>query len=79
MPEKSDKIQKLFHFKLEDVMWENRIKSINELSEKTKISRYALTSLKNGKSTRLDLSTIYTLCTKLDCEIDDLIEIRKER
>lgn len=70
-------IQKLFHFKLEDVMWENRIKSINELSEKTKISRYALTSFKNGKSKRLDLATIYTLCVNLDCEIDDLIEIKK--
>ncbi|MGM7719409.1 helix-turn-helix domain-containing protein [Metabacillus sp. Hm71] len=70
-------VQDLFHFKLEDVMWEKRIKSINELSEKTKISRYALTSFKKGQSTRLDLSTIYTLCTELGCEINDLIEIKK--
>lgn len=69
--------QAFFLFKLEDLMWQNRIKSINELSEKTNISRSALTALKKGESKMLHLSTVYTLCKEFNCGIDDLIELKK--
>lgn len=69
--------QNLFRFKLEDLMWENRIKSINELSEKTNISRSALTALKNGDAKMLHLSTLYTLCKHFNCGINDLVELKK--
>ena len=70
--------QKHFRFKLEDLMWEKRIASINQLSEKTNISRSALASFKKGEAKMLHLSTIYALCKELDCGIDDLIEIKRE-
>ncbi len=70
--------QDFFIFKLEDLMWKNRIKSINELSEQTKISRNSLTAIKNGTPKMLHLPTIYTLCRRLNCGIDDLIEIKRE-
>lgn len=69
--------EEYFEFNLEDLMWKNRIKSINQLSEKTKISRPTLTALKNGKSKVIHLSTIYTLCKEFNCGIDDLIQIKK--
>lgn len=70
--------QTLFRFKLEDLMWENRVRSINELSEKTNISRSALTALKKGEAKMLHLSTVYTLCKEFNCGIDDLIEVKKK-
>ena len=71
--------QKFFRFHLEELMWGARIKTISELSERTKISRQTLTSMKNGNIKRLHLSTVYTLCTFFDCGIDDLIEIKSRQ
>ncbi|MBS4173499.1 helix-turn-helix transcriptional regulator [Bacillus sp. FJAT-49736] len=67
-----------FIFKLEDLMWKNRIKSINELSEQTKISRSSLTAMKKGTTRMLHLPTVYTLCRKFNCGIDDLVQVNKE-
>lgn len=59
---------------LEEMMWKNRIKSISELSEMTKISRPTLTRLVKGESERLDLVTLSTLCKILDCEVSDILK-----
>lgn len=59
---------------LEEMMWRKRIKSINELSELTKISRPTLTRLLKCQSERLDLSTLSVLCEVLDCEISDILK-----
>jgi DNA-binding Xre family transcriptional regulator len=64
-------------FNLEDLMWKNRIKSINELSDLTNISRPTLTAWKNGQVARIQLSTLHTLCHTLKCDINDLIYLDK--
>lgn len=58
---------------LEDVMWEKRIKSVNELSRRTGISRPTLVRLINGESESIHLSTISTLCKELGCKVSDLL------
>jgi putative transcriptional regulator len=70
--------EKYFKFKLEDLMWEHRIKSIKQLSEKTKISRKSLAALKSGNVKVIHLSTVFTLCQFFNCGIDDLIQIVRE-
>lgn len=79
MPAKTEEFhpENYFQFNLEDLMWEHRVKSINELSEKTKISRPTLTAMKKGTLRMISLSTIYTLCKEFGCGIDDLIQLKK--
>lgn len=64
--------------RLEDLMWENRIKSINQLSEKTGITRNTLTKLKNNDSKGVNFETIATLCKFFNCNINDLLQVENE-
>jgi|GEM_PF-5866516 len=70
--------QQHFEFGLEDLMWKSRIKSIRELSKRTSISASALRAMKNGESKIIHLSNLFALCKEFDCEIDDLIKLKKE-
>lgn len=63
---------------LRDLMWENRIASINQLSIATKISRQTLHRLDNGEASGIQLETMEKLCDFFKCEITDLFEIKKE-
>jgi len=65
--------------RLEDLMWENRVKSINKLSEQTGISRPSLTRMKNNESRGVNFETVETLCQFFDCDINDFLYIEKER
>ena len=62
---------------LRDLMWENRIASINQLSKQTEISRDTLTRLDKGQSVGINLETLETLCDFFKCEITDLFTIEK--
>jgi putative transcriptional regulator len=64
--------------RLEDLMWENRIKSINQLSELTGITRNTLTKLKNNDSKGVNFETIETLCKFFNCSINDLFQLERE-
>lgn len=63
--------------KLEDLMWDNRIKSINQLSEITGITRNTLTRLKNNECKGINFDTIETLCKFFNCDLDEILKIEK--
>jgi putative transcriptional regulator len=60
--------------KLHIQMGNNKIKSINQLSELTGISRASLTRIYNDTATGVELATLNTLCVKLGCTLSDLLE-----
>lgn len=62
---------------LRDLMWKNRIASINQLSIATEISRQTLHRLDNGEAAGIQLETLEKLCDFFKCEITDLFEIQK--
>lgn len=64
--------------RLEDLMWEKRVKSINSLSTATEISRQTLHRIYNNESDGIRLETIEKLCNYLDCEIEELLVIEKK-
>lgn len=63
--------------KLEDLMWNKRVKSINELSEKTGLARPTLHKLQKNESSMISFSTIETLCNYLKCGLDELLELEE--
>jgi len=50
--------------------------SLNELSEKTGLDKYALSRLKNGRTRVINFSMLESLCEVLECTTNDLIEYR---
>lgn len=78
MEKKKRVINHNIKIQLEDLMWQNRIKSINQLSEITKISRETLSRLKKNEAIGINLDTLETLCEHLNCEITDLL-VRKQK
>lgn len=65
-------------FNLENVMWDKRVKSINQLSEMTGIGRPTLTAILKNTTQSVRLGTIITLCDHLDCDINDLLKYQKQ-
>lgn len=64
---------------LDNLMWEKRIKSISDLSFKSKVSRPTISSWKKGDVSRIELDVLEKLCDALDCEPEDLIKIEKTK
>lgn len=62
---------------LDNLMWEKRIKSITELSKKSKVSRPTIAKWKNNDVDRVELNVLEKLCDSLDCEIGDLLVLKK--
>lgn len=62
-----------FKFNLEEMMWQARFKSINQLSETSGISRPTLEAIQKNRSKQVHLRTLSKLCSVLDCNIDDLL------
>lgn len=58
---------------LEEMMWKRKIKSVNQLSKLTGLSRQTLTRLIKGEADRIGLDTLETLCNVLECDVTDLI------
>lgn len=58
---------------LSRVMGEKRIR-IQELSERTGLSRSTISMLYNEKAGRIDFKTLEKLCSALDCQPADLLE-----
>jgi putative transcriptional regulator len=63
--------------KLHEMMAKRKIKTIEQLHEKTGLSRKALSKAFHNKNKRMDLVALGKLCEALDCEIGELIVIKK--
>lgn len=59
-------------------MGEKRIKSINELSNLTGLSRPTLTRIYNDNSDRIEFRTIEILCNFFDCNVGDLLYLEDD-
>jgi putative transcriptional regulator len=62
---------------LQLMMARKKVKNVVELSELTGISRTVLYDLLNEYKRSVRLDTLVRICKALDCEIGDLIEIKK--
>ena len=63
--------------KLYEMMGKRNIRTIEELKTKTGLSRKAISTALNNKNHRMHTDTIAKLCMALDCEIGDLLVIKK--
>lgn len=57
-----------------DVMMARRKISLNELSERVKITPANLSILKTGKAKAIRFSTLETICRVLQCQPGDILE-----
>jgi putative transcriptional regulator len=64
---------------LHRLMGERKIRSINQLSKDTGITRTTLTRLYNEESTQLDFNTIGTLCEYFQCDLSELLFLEEEK
>lgn len=60
------------------MMGEHKIRSINQLSKETGITRQTLTRIYNEESNQLDFATIEKLCVFFDCDIADLLYLEEK-
>ena len=63
--------------RLDRVMADRKI-SLNELSEKVRISNVNLSNLKTGKVKAVRFSTLDAICSVLNCQPGDILEYRRE-
>ena len=61
-----------------DVMMAKRKMSLNELSSRVGITLANLSILKNNKAKAIRFSTLNAICQALDCNVEDIIEYRKD-
>lgn len=59
--------------RLSILMGEKRL-NIQDIHEKTGLSRNTITNLYHEKATRIDFNTIEKLCDLFDCTVCDLLE-----
>jgi putative transcriptional regulator len=62
----------VIHSKLSVLMGEQRY-SIQDVHDKTGLSRSTISNLYNDKATRIDYDTIYKLCMLFHCEVGNLL------
>ena len=62
-----------------DVMMAKRKMSLNELSNKVGITLANLSILKNNKAKAIRFSTLDAICKALDCNVEDIIEYKKDQ
>ena len=65
-----------FYFKLGDLLDKKKI-SKNKLSQDTETDYKVVTRYINGDLTRLDINILERLCNYLDCDIADIVELKK--
>ena len=58
-----------------DLLLVQRKMSLTELSEKVGITMANLSTLKRGKGKAIRFSTLLALCSALDCEPGDLLQL----
>ncbi len=60
-----------------DVIMAKRKMSLNELSEKTKITTTNLSILKTNKAKAIRFSTLEAICKSLNCQPSDILEYKE--
>ena len=65
-----------FYFKLGNLLDDRKI-SKNKLSQDTETDYKVVTRYINGDLTRLDINILERLCNYLDCDISDIVELKK--
>lgn len=73
---KKQKVENI-EINLHELMGRKKIRHISELSEATNISPTVLYDLSNGYKRSVRLDTLVRICKVLDCEIGDLVVIKK--
>ena len=68
---------KRVRIKLHELMGKHKIRSINQLSNDTGISRPTLTRLYDEKTKQLDFVTIGALCDHFNCDLGDLLVLEE--
>jgi putative transcriptional regulator len=63
--------------KLLEVMAKRNIRTIGEVSEKSGLSRKAVSAALNDQRHRMKSDTIARLCKALDCNIEELLVLKK--
>lgn len=63
------------HCTLSTLMGKHRL-SIQDVHEKTGLSRNTISNLYNDKASRIDYDTAAKLCELFDCNMNDLYEIK---
>ena len=63
--------------KLLEVMGKKEIRTIQEVHEKSGLSRKAISKIINKETKRISTDTIAKLCKALDCEIGELIVFKE--
>ncbi len=70
-------VAKKIEIRLLEMMARKNIRQIKELHEMTGLSRTIISDLLNGNKRSIRLETVEKLCKALECEIGDLIVIKK--
>ena len=60
-----------------DVMLAKRKMSVTELAEKVGITMADISILKNGKAKAIRFSTLEAVCTALECQPGDILELQR--
>jgi putative transcriptional regulator len=60
-----------------DVMLAKRKMSVTELAERVGITMANISILKNGKAKAIRFSTLEAVCTALDCQPGDILELQR--
>ncbi|MEK5139108.1 helix-turn-helix transcriptional regulator [Priestia sp. FSL W8-0001] len=68
---------KKVRIKLHELMGKHKIRSINQLSKETGISRPTLTRLYDEETKQLDFGTVGILCDFFGCDIGDLLVLEE--
>ena len=66
-----------FYFKLGNILDEKNI-SKNKLSQDTETDYKVITRYIDGDLTRLDINILERLCSYLECDISDIVELKKD-
>lgn len=63
--------------RLLEMMGRANVRTIKQLSEKTGLSRKAISAAVNNRSHRMHTDTIAKLCHALDCEVGELLKLKR--
>lgn len=66
------------HCMLSSLMGSKRY-SIQDVHDKTGLSRNTISNLYNDKASRIDYMTIAKLCELFDCQVEELLVVNDER
>jgi len=68
----------LLEIRLKELLEKKNV-SIEELIKETKLARSTVATLASGlQPVRVELTTIFKICTALDCTLDDMFKLIKE-